>query len=146
MKEKPKRKQTTLTIEIETNEQLNSYCEKYKITKKMFLECALNYFINQKLDVTKPPLKTDIEMVLKRIENSISIQKNIEQKIILPMKDELIKLTELMTSTFVKVDHTQQTNNHIRQSIVNTETNISIIASQVNTMYEAIEKAKGNRK
>lgn len=101
-KENP-RNQTTVTIDIETNKALISYCKKYKITKKNFIEKALNYFLLQGIDINNPPQKMDVDRLLKRIEDSIKITKNIEQKILLPMNTDILKNTDLTVDTNAKI-------------------------------------------
>jgi len=87
------KKQTTVTIDIETLEQLNLYCEKYKIKKKDFIRESLLYFFNQSIDITKPPLKSDAEVVLKRLDYIVGILKTQEKDIQKPTCNEVLKMS-----------------------------------------------------
>jgi len=87
------KKQTTVTIDIETLEQLNLYCEKYKIKKKDFIRESLLYFFNQSIDITKPSLKSEAEVVLKRLDYIVGILKTQEKEIQKPTCNEVLKMS-----------------------------------------------------
>ena len=93
---------TTVAISTEDNLKLTNFCNRYEIQKKEFIKTAVAYFekngINPKIH-TEP--KSEIEKILKRIDQFFGFIKIQEKEYLKPAVSSITSTQILLQKSFV---------------------------------------------